>query len=407
LTHLPQRLKIKGLELVRGSFEELLMAFLALARRFAVHLAVLSFVLVAPGAVRAEGKGDSKSVQFKTSDGVELSGTFYPNAKGKKDAVVLMLHNFDARKGGSSHADRWDDLAVKLQEEGYAVLQFDFRGFGDSKTVGTDFWDNKNKHNMGATNLRTFPPKGEPPATIDHKNFRATYYPYLVNDIAAAKAYLDRRNDDNEVNSSNLIIIGAGEGATLGALWLNSECLRCRDKAPKTLPGVIQRPGPFEEPEIKDVACAVWLTISPRLGGRAVPFANWLLAAGKGKRVPMAFVYGADDASGKNIALSSLARITGNSKGHKNFPLTGKQEVKKTSLSGSGLLRDNLGTSTWIVEQYLAKVPDKRKNKERLTRNNKKARFFFVNPKSPSPRLAKDADDDAGRVDLSLFMNSK
>jgi pimeloyl-ACP methyl ester carboxylesterase len=361
--------------------------------------------LLAPPALLAEGKADSKSVQFRSSDGVELSGTYYPNDKGKKDAVVLLLHNFDAKKGGNSHADRWDDLAAKLQAEGYAVLQFDFRGFGDSKTVGADFWDNKNKHNLGA--IQRALPRGDPPTTIDHKNFKSTYYPYLVNDIAAAKAYLDRRNDANEVNSSNLIIIGAGEGATLGALWLNSECFRCRDKAPKNLGLVVHRPGPFEEPEIKDVACAIWLSISPRLGGRAVPFANWLLAAGKGKKVPMAFVYGADDPSGKSIALNALTRITGSSKGHKNFPLTGKQEIKKTSLTGSALLRDNLGTSTWIVEQYLSKVPDKRKNKERLTRGNKRARFYYVNPKAFTPRLAKDADEDAGRVDISLFMATK
>ena len=34
------------------------------------------------------------------------------------------------------------------------------------------------------------------------------------------------KNDDGEANSSNIIVIGAGEGATLGALWMASEWRR-------------------------------------------------------------------------------------------------------------------------------------------------------------------------------------
>src|SRR5579859_3450440 len=82
------------------------------------------------------GKENSRVVSFRTSDGVELQGTFYPApSSGAKDACVLMLHNFDPRKGGDSHEENWDRLAADLQKAGFAVLTFDFRGFGKSKTV--------------------------------------------------------------------------------------------------------------------------------------------------------------------------------------------------------------------------------------------------------------------------------
>ena len=68
--------------------------------------------------------------------------------------------------------------------------------------------------------------KNPPPDTIDHKDFdnrSNEYYPYLVNDVAAAKSYLDKHSSTGQANSSNLIVIGAGEGATIGAMWMESQ----------------------------------------------------------------------------------------------------------------------------------------------------------------------------------------
>src|SRR6516225_9829415 len=65
-------------------------------------------------------KGESRPIAFRSSDGVELQGNFYPAPpSGAKDACVMLLHNFDARKGGDSHQDGWDRLAAALQKEGY------------------------------------------------------------------------------------------------------------------------------------------------------------------------------------------------------------------------------------------------------------------------------------------------
>src|ERR1700733_2750774 len=108
--------------------------------------------LLACGALAQENKKDkdkdkaetSKKIKFTSYDGVELAGTFYPKLPGGKDrdACVMLLHNFDRIKGGNSHQDGWDHLAEELQKEGYAVLSFDFRGFGDSKEVSREkFWN--------------------------------------------------------------------------------------------------------------------------------------------------------------------------------------------------------------------------------------------------------------------------
>src|SRR5687768_1482086 len=94
-------------------------------------LALPAAGLLPAGAARAQQAKDkpiTKSVPFESYDGVQLSGTLYPKAGA--DAVVLLLHDFDLKKGGSSQQEGWTDLAKDLQKAGYAVFMFDFRGFG-------------------------------------------------------------------------------------------------------------------------------------------------------------------------------------------------------------------------------------------------------------------------------------
>src|SRR3954453_22578742 len=104
--------------------------------RILLGLAVLAGALLAvgPSHGQAAKKANTKNVTFKTSDGVELSGTLYPAPSGKRDATVILLHNFALKKGGSSSSEEgWGNLATTLQTNGYVVLTFDFRGFGESK----------------------------------------------------------------------------------------------------------------------------------------------------------------------------------------------------------------------------------------------------------------------------------
>jgi pimeloyl-ACP methyl ester carboxylesterase len=350
---------------------------------------VLGLAVAAPGgtgtaAAQSNKKGDFKRVSFRSSDGVELQGTFYPGS-GKRDAVVLLLHNIDMKKGGNSHQDGLVHLAERLQKDGYAVLTFDFRGFGDSKSVSKEFWHN---------NRIRAPRKADPPDTIDQKDFPAQYYPYLVNDIAAAKAYLDRKNDARDVNSSNLVVIGCGEGATLGALWMASEW----KKKKATAFGFAGQPILDADPEGKDEAAAVWLSISPSLAGRPVPVKSWLTEVAGLYKVPMAFLYGDGDTKSANAAqayLNSIRNPPGARKAEK-LDLTNVQPIKGTSLSGSQLLQRSLRTEDWIVDKYLAKALEKRGSREWKKREVDKFAYFWAPPQR-APFLAKSVGEDVAR----------
>src|SRR5205085_256037 len=92
-----------------------------------------------------------------------------------------------------------------------------FRGQGKSKDVDpAKFWNVP----FNAKNVKGNPKK----TTIELSDFnKDTYYPAMVNDIAAVKAWLDRKNDGGACNTSSTILIGAGDGATLGAIWQRSQ----------------------------------------------------------------------------------------------------------------------------------------------------------------------------------------
>jgi hypothetical protein len=368
-------------------------------------VAVLGLALSPLGSAGAE-KGDFKRVPIPTFDGVKLEGTFYPaGGGGKKDACVLLVHNFDPVKGGDSHADGWDHLAEALQKEGYAVLSFDFRGFGQSKSLENPekFWmspHNRQLRGAGAAKL---------PESIDHKRFPTPYYPHLVDDIAAAKAYLDRKNDQGEVNSSNLVVIAAGQGAALSALWLAAQCHLQRDR--ETYNKQIILPDmrhALDDPEIKDVAAAVFLSLSPSVS--RIPFhlkGTLLPEVGRENKIPMAFVYGAKDAQGAAIAKECLSTIR-NGRGGKDLKLTGERGIADTALTGSALLQDGLKTEDWIIKKYLEPVMEARGNRERKKREIDKYCFYWAFPKpgptaSLVPSKVQQSDPEQGPVPLDRF----
>src|SRR5262245_59647399 len=74
---------------------------------------------------------EPKNIDLLTVDKVELKGKFYASTKGREAACVILLHPL----GDNSTGKEWTNFAKKLQEKGYAVVAFDFRGHGDSTTV--------------------------------------------------------------------------------------------------------------------------------------------------------------------------------------------------------------------------------------------------------------------------------
>jgi pimeloyl-ACP methyl ester carboxylesterase len=362
---------------------------------------VVLIVLSSGGMTRGQGAkkpAKAKSIEFKSFDGVTLSGTFYPAPNRTKDATVLLLHHFDLKKGGSSQDEGWGDLAIELNQKGYSVLTFDFRGFGDSKEVDPEFWKGHKHNNPTMIKVRM----AKPPTTISHTNFTARYLPYLVNDIAAAKAYLDRQNDQKSCNTSSLIVIGAGEGATLGAMWMANETRRRKDKNPNPLLAAAPLLG---EPESKDLAAGIFLSISPRLGTMLVGqnLQRWIVEVGRENKVPIAFVYGKDDAVSDNLARNLEKAIKGTGKS-KDFPNTGREAIAKTKLSGHKLLDKELDTQKWILQKYLAPVMEARGSKEWVERKVEASGFWYTKGKSSIPfKLNKRPGEQAPSVDLSQF----
>ncbi|HJT76475.1 MAG TPA: hypothetical protein VJ739_04665, partial [Gemmataceae bacterium] len=293
---------------------------------------------------------NTEKVKFNTVDGVELHGVFYPSDQpGKRAPCVMLLPKI----GGNTSQEGWDELARDLQKAHYAVLLFDFRGQGDSTNVDPSFWNDTSTRPLAQlTALNRDLVRGynraNPKTTISFKDFNKAYYPVLVNDIAAAKGYLDQRNNNGDCNSSNLILIGAEDGATLGALWLYTELglYRATQLQPLT-----ERPLKFNNtPEGKDVAACVWLTISPTLGNQRPWVTTWLGYASREQKVPMAFVYGEKDTAGAHFSKTCYAAAKTKSK------LTGDWPIKNSKLAGNALLDSKLSAREWIVGSYLKAV---------------------------------------------------
>jgi pimeloyl-ACP methyl ester carboxylesterase len=376
---------------------------------FMAALSVAVCSLAARGAddPKKDDDKDSKAVQFETTDGVTLEGRFYtaaPEGTAKaKEATVLLLHNI-SKTGGGSNQPGWDDLAKMLQKNGYSVLKFDFRGFGNSTNVSSSFWKESYNKNVRGAN------KPKPPSTISHKDFdqiSGEYYPYLVNDIAAAKGYLDRRNDAGQANTSSLIVIGAGEGATLGAMWMASEWHRKRVKGD---PGaLIPTKISLEEPEGRDEAAAVWLNLSPKLGNREIAGAvhSWIAEMSGSNKVAMGFIYGDQDEAAASSAkgdLGAIARQIGrDNPGTAGAAIDavmkkkgiGSHALEKTKVTGSDLLAANdSDAQKWIVDKFLKSVMEERGAKESRKRVDKDDSFVWTFPGLARPIEAKTRGED-------------
>jgi len=264
--------------------------------RAGITLAAGLLLQVCPSTAAA----DPERVHFDSPDGVWLSGSYHAG-RLHRSPCVLLLHDLGEEQASRS----FDPLAKDLHAEGYAVLAFDFRGHGASRSVEPEeFWSP-----MFVNRLLV---KGNPrDEEIAFRDFDPRYYSVLVNDIAAAKAWLDGKNDDRECNSSSLIVMGVGEGAALGAIWANSEWHRHRVR-PALAPGLPPRVS--SRPEGSNILCAVWLGISPKLGSRTLDWPALVDVPGRRGKVPMAFLHSSRDRLTKDLSRKCADRITAGQK---------------------------------------------------------------------------------------------
>jgi pimeloyl-ACP methyl ester carboxylesterase len=225
-------------------------------------------------------------VAFATADGVELSGRYRPGRLGTKSAAVLVLDGV----GPNARPDRCDALAAALNRAGSATLCLDFRGHGASRGAAPEFWAFPTNRKL----VRGYA-AGRTPDRIAADDFRPGYLPVLVNDVAAARAFLDGRNDVGECNTGRLVVVGFAEGAAVGAMWVATEWSRYRVTGAYPV-----RLAP--SPEGKDVAGCVWVGPPADLDGRAVPYLNLTRRAGAKDTLLVGLVSAAGDRAAARLA---------------------------------------------------------------------------------------------------------
>lgn len=311
---------------------------------------------------------------FKSADGVTLVGKWYKNPKGAS-SVVMLLHDYKANPTEAV----WEDTAQQLVSYGYHVFRFDFRGHGKSTDVTpNEFWHhavNKNLVKSGGVTLAV-------KSAIKFSEFYTNYYPMLVQDIAAARNVIDLLNDDKQLNSSTVYLLGAGDAAYLGMLYISSEWLRESEKPNTALSREMVSPrfgyGLFANAQSAgpDIAGAIWLSPTRNTSITNLNVKDWTLsphAIRMRNETPMLFIHGAKDTKSalvsKYLANEALAikATTHNGMAIPKVEQTFIREIKDSAASGTKLLGNNLGTED-MIDKFLTAVDKERKNKVNKTR---------------------------------------
>jgi len=335
---------------------------------------------------------EAESESIETADGAKLQGIFYKGnpTKPKNNSCVLVIQ---AYKSAIVPGKGLDDLSKTIAAEGYHVLQFALRGHGSTPTdvVPSEFW--KYKHN---SDLVSGASKSPPKQTIVLKDFRGDgreYFPYLVNDVMAARVHLDRKNDNGQVNTSSVYLVGVGDAVNLGMLYTAAEWYREAKKPNLPLafePKYIDPRLPLQDTEVagKDVAGAVWISPARSTGmsDSAVRAFVSKYAVRFREETPMLFINDEKDAKSKaaskfyfNEVLVANPRAGSKLvKLQQTFHRELKPNGSSTPLVGVDLIGKKTGLEEMVTD-FLGKVHEERKNKPPIPQRGY-TKPLFINP---------------------------
>jgi hypothetical protein len=334
---------------------------------------------------------------FFTADGVKLRGLFHAtNKKPDKAPVVILM--YAPGSGNDMTKGDWAALAKTLNAEGYHVFRFDWRGHGKSTDIKdpTTFWNNQFTGPINLKYVKGGPPKRPVKNDIFYKDLTnpAGYMPVYLNDLAAVRLHLDKKNDGKTINTSSIYLIGAESAATLGLAWLAAEWQR-----PATYPGQTQlgfvaaythvpQPlvGGFTEAG-GDFSGAVWLS-ADRPNTAAIPevrIKEWVSKAAPKIREnnPMLFLYADKDKAGKRQSefFFNEVLVAAPRKGSALNPLDQtfiKEVAGGNQLSGVKLLGvPNLKTEDTIVK-FLEAIQKQRVSLTTVVREYKEPYYIHV-----------------------------
>jgi hypothetical protein len=299
-----------------------------------VPIALLLFAVVAllgsTEPTRGQANDEPEEGRFKTADGLRLNYLWWAGGKQQtSDSVILVPgYGYDSLK--SDTKGQWTTLAKALQKEGYSVLMFDFRGHG--KSADNRAMD-KPELFCGYPFNRLSGQSLAKPAMVKElkkEKFSPGYYPFLVNDLTAARRFLDDKNDALQCNSGRVFVVAEGSICPLVMLWASTEFRRF-GFGPKTkqddpelisagedLCGLVflswqGSGGPGQQDAVRTTARVM---ADKQLGSTTVFVGNQVK-----KKVAMAFIYGDKDRLSATEAQAWFS----------NFRLVGKKEDKETA----------------------------------------------------------------------------
>jgi pimeloyl-ACP methyl ester carboxylesterase len=158
----------------------------------------------APAAAQKAGSNDKDKEKFEpvvrsleTKDGGTLKGTYFQSNRGKDAPVVVLLHMAD---GNRMIWQGRDSFALRLQNEGFAVLTLDLRGHGDSKGDGA----------VGVV--------AQSDKKTARKAARKIEYTQMVEfDMEAVNKFLLMEHQQGNLNMNKTGFVGPEMGATVAA----------------------------------------------------------------------------------------------------------------------------------------------------------------------------------------------
>ncbi|MDG2382926.1 MAG: alpha/beta fold hydrolase [Pirellulaceae bacterium] len=140
-----------------------------------------------------------ENVTLTTKDFVSLHCVYYPGNQGKKTVPVILVHGWEGPRGEGSSRD-CQELALRLQKDGHAVMVPDLRGHGSST-------------------IRRLP-NGQD-KVIERDQLRPQDFREMQLDVEAVKKFLIKKNNEGELNIELLCVIGFDMGAVVGINWVN------------------------------------------------------------------------------------------------------------------------------------------------------------------------------------------
>jgi hypothetical protein len=371
-------------------------------------IAGLAVLCGSPGLVGAQDKKDTKDAKDKakddigdkrvgvgTSDGLSLNGYFFQGVtveKQRPDAVIMVP------APGSKINEAWISLAQVLSKKNFSVLLMDWRGCGlngpDGIGAGARIIDDTNKFWKERYNgellmkaqKSTIESKGLAYDKI--KNAQDTRIRYsdfmLMNDLLAARFFLDKQNDAGKCNTSRTWIISEKEGAHVAMAFIAAEFQRNTKYDPKI--NIFDTSLQFKSAG-KDYAGIVALSYSGGNQSASRVFLNAMPTSGANEyvkdgrnhmtdRLAMVLLFNKKETSSNSKSLTASVGVTGTEDEMKRrFKYLKEFESKAAAtLTGISLIdpMDSLGVKKYIEDALVGISKSQPFNKDPTERDASK-----------------------------------